>query len=434
MLSLSKSIHLHFSAVRVSVRHMQISRTVAGVTVATYPEPGLTAGLSVVVGGGPRYEDENTAGAAQYLKNFAFMNNQKRRALRIVREAELDSALLSRTLSHEYMSAQVQFLKGDEDYFTEILADVICRQKFEPHEFPRVCELVRLQTIYAKSQVNIVGFERAHQLAFRNGLGNPIFSDFNHSISHITTVRQLAQKLFTRSNIVVVGRGVDHKTLLGYVHLHFDLDDVAPTRDQSTYYGGDERILSDADNGHCTIAFKGYPLGTKDHYASLVLQKILGGETHLKWDAEQCRLAAAKSADNEITSFNVGYSDNGLLGVQINAPYHEMGHGIKAIMHAIATVKTSITDEEMSRAKGLTKMRLSNIAQSRLDSMDYVGYRVLNGYTGDFNDMMSAIETVEKKDVQKAASDIFSSKPSLVAIGRLHSLPYMDQLVRKSSP
>lgn len=326
-------------------------------------------------------------------------NNQKRRALRIVREAELDSALLSRTLSHEYMSAQVQFLKGDEygvvlalcrfqyafadsvtlccrDYFTEILADVICRQKFEPHEFPRVCELVRLQTNYAKSQVNIVGFERAHQLAFRNGLGNPIFSDFNHSISHITTVRQLAQKLFTRSNIVVVGRGVDHKTLLGYVHLHFDLDDVAPTRDQSTYYGGDERILSDADNGHCTIAFKGYPLGTKDYYASLVLQKILGGETHLKWDAEQCRLAAAKSADNEITSFNVGYSDNGLLGVQINAPYHEMGQGINGIMDAIATVKTSITDEEMSRAKGLSKMRLSNIAQIRLDSMDYVGYRV----------------------------------------------------------
>lgn len=73
MLSLSKSIHLHSSAVRVSVRHMQISRTVAGVTVATYPEPGLTAGLSVVVGGGSRYEDENTAGAAQYLKNFAFM-------------------------------------------------------------------------------------------------------------------------------------------------------------------------------------------------------------------------------------------------------------------------------------------------------------------------------------------------------------------------
>lgn len=61
------------SAALLSVRWMQVSRTVAGVTVVTYPEPGLTAGLSVVVGGGSRYENENTAGAALYLKNYTFM-------------------------------------------------------------------------------------------------------------------------------------------------------------------------------------------------------------------------------------------------------------------------------------------------------------------------------------------------------------------------
>lgn len=55
------------------VRTITISQTAAGVTVATFPEPGLTAGLSVIVGGGSRYETDKTAGAARYLKNYTFM-------------------------------------------------------------------------------------------------------------------------------------------------------------------------------------------------------------------------------------------------------------------------------------------------------------------------------------------------------------------------
>jgi hypothetical protein len=62
-----------FAPVPLHSRSLHISRTLAGVTVATYPEPGLAAGLSVVVGGGPRYETEGTAGAAHFLKNYTFM-------------------------------------------------------------------------------------------------------------------------------------------------------------------------------------------------------------------------------------------------------------------------------------------------------------------------------------------------------------------------
>ena len=62
-----------FAPVPLHSRPLHISRTLAGVTVATYPEPGLAAGLSVVVGGGPRYETEGTAGAAHFLKNYTFM-------------------------------------------------------------------------------------------------------------------------------------------------------------------------------------------------------------------------------------------------------------------------------------------------------------------------------------------------------------------------
>jgi predicted Zn-dependent peptidase len=65
--------YLSFVPVPLRSRSLHISRTLAGVTVATYPEPGSAAGLSVVAGGGPRYETKGTAGAAHFLKNYAFM-------------------------------------------------------------------------------------------------------------------------------------------------------------------------------------------------------------------------------------------------------------------------------------------------------------------------------------------------------------------------
>ncbi|KAG2175309.1 hypothetical protein INT44_007797 [Umbelopsis vinacea] len=400
----------------VPLRSLHVSRTLAGVTVATYPEPGMTAGLSVVVGGGPRYETEGTAGAAHFLKNYTFLNNQKRRALRIVREAELDSAILSRTLTHEYMSAQVQFFKGDE-----------CT--YEPHEFPHVCEKTKLQTQDAKRNINVVGLEKAHQLAFRNGLGNPLFSSHQDLVDHVK-VRMFAKTIFTRSNIVVVGRGVDHKALLGYVHLYFDLNDPQQTKQLSTYYGGDERTMDTNQNAHCTIAFRGFPSGSSSYYVSKVLQEVLGGEKHLKWGTEQCKLAAVKSQiskDSEITSFNTGYSDIGLFGLQLNTPNHDMGKAVKLTMDALATLKTHITDHEMQRAKNLAKMNFMNIAQSRLDSMDFVGFSMLNGNTGDFDDILHSIDMVQKQDLHKVASDILSSKPTLVTIGNLHAIPYLDQ-------
>lgn len=66
-------LYRSFALVPLHSRPLHISRTLAGVTVVTYPEPGLSAGLSVVVGGGPRYENEGTAGAAHFLKNYTFM-------------------------------------------------------------------------------------------------------------------------------------------------------------------------------------------------------------------------------------------------------------------------------------------------------------------------------------------------------------------------
>ncbi|CAM0135437.1 unnamed protein product, partial [Umbelopsis sp. WA50703] len=385
------------------VRSITISQTAAGVTVATFQEQGLTAGLSVIVGGGSRYETEKTAGAAHYLKNYTFMNNKKRLALRIAREAELESAVLSRTLGYEYMSFQAQFLKGDEEYFTEILSDVICRQKYEPFEFPHVQKITRMESNYARARPRIIGLEKAHKLAFRNGLGNPVFSEALNNMDH-NVVKALSKELYIASNIVLVGRGVDHKKLLGYVNLHFDLDDIRRNEVISVYYGGEERISKETDIGHCTIAFRGFPIGSFDYCAAAVLRQHLGSHSNIKWATGNSMLQAIHqklSLDSHVTCFNLGYSDHGLFGIQIDALNNEMDRALVLVMDVIQTLNSDISDQDLDKAKNLAKMNCAYAINNRLDFMDHMGYRILNGHTEDLQDIFRDIDAIGQEDVQK---------------------------------
>ncbi|KAJ2958951.1 hypothetical protein NQZ79_g5562 [Umbelopsis isabellina] len=400
----SPFLHLHQL---LPVRSITISQTPAGVTVATFPEPGLTAGLSVIVGGASRYETNKTAGAAHYLKNYTFMNNKKRRALRIAREAELESAVLSRTLGYDYMSIQAQFLKGDEDYFTEILSDVVCRQNYEAFEFPHVQKLVRIESNYARASPRITGLEKAHMLAFRNGLGNPLFSgslNMNHRV-----VKAFSKEVYTTSNVVLIGRGVDHNTLLGYVHLNFDLEDTPKNEVMSIYYGGDERLLVDSDIGHCTIAFQGFPIGTYNYWAAGVLQQHLDSNSNIKWATGGSLLQTIQqelSLESHITCFNLGYSDNGLFGVQIDAPNNEMDRALSLVKEAFQSLKCGVSDNDLDRAKNLAKMKCTDAIHNRLDFMDYMGYRILNGHSEDVQDILRDIESIGQKDIQRVRLEI----------------------------
>lgn len=214
-------------------------------------------------------------------------------------------------------------------------------------------------------------------LAFRNGLGNPLFSGplkMNHSV-----VKAFSKKVYRPSNIVLVGRGVDHKTLLGYVHLYFDLEDTHKNEVMSVYYGGDERVLVDSDHGHCTIAFQGFPIGTHDYYAACVLQQHLDSHSNIKWCPGGSLLQTIQhklSLESHITCFNLGYSDNGLFGVQTDTSNNEMSRALNLIIETIQSLNCGISDHDLARAKNLTQMKCTFAINDRLDFMDYMGYRV----------------------------------------------------------
>ncbi|KAF7721319.1 ubiquinol-cytochrome c reductase core subunit 1 [Apophysomyces ossiformis] len=410
---------------------VQITTSSNGVKVASVEEPGQSAGLAVVVNGGSRLESGKNAGVAHLLKAYGFKNNANRTAFRIAREAELAGATLSSNLSHESIVYAAEFLKADAEQFAEILADVVTKQKFQDHEFVDVAKQAAAESASSLANPEIAVIEAAHQVAFRNGLGNSIFVKPTAHLSN-AAVKNYAQQLFTQGNITLVGSGIEHEKLEKLAEAYFNLPSGESAFDATKYFGGESRIETAGNQGHYVLAFEGFGADSSEYAASQVLRFALGGQNQIQWLAGSSLLsqAAAKFANTtEIKAFNYGYSDAGLFGVYVSAPAAEASAAVAAAAEQLNAVSKGVSAEQFQRAVAQAKFAVTDGLTTRLDRLESAGVQALRGgkYTST-QDAIAALDKVTAEDVAQVANKLFKGKTTSVALGELHSLPYADSV------
>ncbi|KAI9279588.1 Metalloenzyme, LuxS/M16 peptidase-like protein [Sporodiniella umbellata] len=413
-------------ATAAAASSIQISSASNGVKVASSQEPGQTASLSVVVNGGARAESGKNAGVSHFLKNFGFKNNTDRTSFRIVREAELAGGVLSADVSRESLSYTAEFLKGDAGLFAEILSDVVTKQKYQEHEFVDVRNQTASESINAFADSEVTAIETAHQLAFRNGLGNSVFAQSNNHVNN-QTVKAFAQQLFTQGNVALVGTGIEHDTLVNLAEQFLNLPaGSAVNTDQSKYFGGEARLSG--HNNEYILAFEGASLNSAEYAALQVLRHALGGDLNIKYTTGSGLLAQAASKFNEaakIKAFNLGYSDAGLFGVHTSGA--QAGSAIAAAVEQLKAAK-SLSNEDFARGVAQAKYAATAAYETRLDRLQTLGAQAFSGSKLTAAESIAAIEKVSASDVAKAVEKLLSSKPSAVAVGDLHNLPYADSV------
>ncbi|KAJ8073513.1 ubiquinol-cytochrome c reductase core subunit 1 [Marasmius tenuissimus] len=203
-------------ATRASTRNAQrLARSFAtvvdsaGIKVAAVDANQPTSSVTFLVKAGSRFEPQ--AGVAHGLKNFAFKSTAKRSALGTIRESELYGGVLSASLSREYLALTADFLKGDEEYFVDVLSSFVTSGRFTRHEFEEyVLPVVESETHAGNSTPAVHALEHAHALAFRNGLGSSLFANEHPSFT-AEDIKAFAKSAFTKGNIAVLGSGISQK-------------------------------------------------------------------------------------------------------------------------------------------------------------------------------------------------------------------------------
>ncbi|KAG1140055.1 hypothetical protein G6F37_005812 [Rhizopus arrhizus] len=411
-------------ATAATANAIQISSASNGVKVASSHEPGQTASLAVVVNGGARAESGKNAGVAHFLKNYGFKNTYNRTAFRVVREAELSGGVMSTNLSRESLIYTAEFLKGDAELFADILSDVITKQKYQEHEFIDVRNQTASESASAFANAEISAIEAAHQLAFRTGLGNSVFAKASNHVNN-ATVKDFAQQLFTQGNVALVGTGIEHEALVNLAEQFLNLPTGSAAQLSGSQYFGGEARLEGHDNEY-VLAFEGAALDSAEYAALQVLRHALGGELNVKHTTGSGLFAqAASKVDAQIKAFNLGYSDAGLFGVQVSGT--QAGVAVAAAVEQLKAAK-NLSNEDFARGAAQAKFAATAGFESRLDRLQTLGAQAFRGSKYSAADSVATLGKVSASDVAKVAEKLLKSKPTVVAHGDLHSLPYADSV------
>ncbi|EPQ31795.1 uncharacterized protein PFL1_01127 [Pseudozyma flocculosa PF-1] len=436
------------SAVRsAAVQQRSFSTAKAGsINVAAADDGALTSAVTVAIKAGSRYE--SVPGVAHVLKNYLFKSNDKRSALRLVREAEFYGGVLSTALTKEHLILTAEFLRGDEDFFVEILGDAVSKSKFAPHEFyEEVMPQVVAEHLQASASPEVLGLDALLQTAYRQrGLGASLFASPATPVSHKDTVA-FAKGAFAKNNIAVLGSGIESGKLSSLVSKHFGglAESASVSAAPAKYFGGEQRIAfvaphgaeeTRASLGHFVIGFEG--AGHQDASASAelaVLRSLLGGESSIKWSRGTSPLSqiADKVAGAEARSFNLTFSDSGVFGVHVSAPHARVLEATKAATNAFKEVAGGVSSDDLTKAIAKAKYeQAAALESSRLASHEAVAGQLLEGgKVASLDDKVAQLEAVSKDSLAKVVEKLVgkSAKPTTVAIGNVHVLPYADEVL-----
>ncbi|KAI8057937.1 peptidase family M16-domain-containing protein [Syncephalis plumigaleata] len=364
----------------------QVSETAQGIRVATYDDlSSPAAGLSLILNAGARHESSETIGLSHYLKNYAFKTNDKRTAFRIAREAELQGAVLYADASRETISYRARFLRGDWEYFTEILSDIVTKPKFAHYELPEVRTQVQAESNAALTNPTIAVLDALHRVAYRTGLGNSLYAPTNLSVSadairHFQ-LANLSESVFSGFNLA-----------------------PQPTSIATKYHGGslhiDSPVAVASGNAVCALAF---PVeSAADRVTARVLRHLLGGEKRLKWADSQSPLArVAQQNGGEVRGLNFEYSDAALVGFLVHAPADNIRSAVHEMVAELRKVADGQVDADaVSRALATARFEAVDTVDSMDARLTKLGEDVATtGQSTSVNDSIATISSVQSAQV-----------------------------------
>ncbi|CAG8736861.1 26574_t:CDS:2, partial [Dentiscutata erythropus] len=428
--SLKLSLSRTYASVAASP--VTITKSKTGITVVSVEDSAPASSVSLVVKAGSREEGTDSVGAAHFLKNFAFKNTSTRTAFRTAREAELLGGFLSANLTRENLILSAEFLRGDLGYFMEILSDIIFKTKYEPHEFAIIKESVNFERGAAAAIPEVTALNAAHAVAFRHGLGNSLFADGATKVSSSSAVRAFANKVYTSSNITILGTSINHNELLNLTDSLFQniSHTVPPTPISSKYFGGECRIPAPGDS-HFVLAFLGAPIGTPEYAALQVLRFLIDGEKSTKWGEGVNALAQKTSKHNDIkiSSFNTGYSDAGLFGLYISGTATSVYSASRVAVEQLKHAANKISNDDFLRALAKARFNAAASYETRTSKTEIIGNQVLfSGKVTSVTEAIAQFDRFKVEDIQNVAAKILKCKPTAVALGDISTLPYSDSL------
>lgn len=393
-----------------------------------------TISLGVWVSVGARYETPDIGGISHVLEHMAFKGTATRSAFQIAEEIEAVGGIMNAYTGKDMTAYYVKVLKEDLALGLDIIADILQNSKMDKDELAKEQGVIVQEINMQNDTPDELVFDYLAAKAFPDQpLGRPILGTADN-VRSVTSQKLLdyMHTQYTAGRMIISASGaIDHDTFVQMCEKAFTKIGNRPVKKEQPglYVGGDMRVQKDNEQVNLVLGFEGLSYTDKDYYAASVLSGIFGGGMASRLFQE---IREKRGLVYSIYSFNSPETDTGVFGIYAGTGEKEVAELMPVLCDEILTLPSTIRDDEIARAKARLKarilMRMENIStHAELNAIDMI----IHGRVVPKEETIAAIDRVDLEALKRVAHRVFSSKPTLAALGPIkHVMAYEDVLRR----
>ena len=401
---------------------VEVTRLPSGLTIVTDAMPHLeTASLGVWVGAGSRDEMADEHGIAHLLEHMAFKGTKRRNARQIAEEIEAVGGDLNAATSVETTTYYARVLKPDVPLALDVLSDILANPAFDPEELSREHNVVMQEIGAAEDTPDDIVFDHLQRVAFPGQpIGRPILGT-RESVKSINAnrLRQYLSRNYRGPDMVVAASGsVTHELIVTEAERLFSSfkSEAAPAPEAARFVGGQYIERQDLEQAHLALAFEGLPQRDPLLFSLQVFSNIMGGGMSSRLFQE---VREIRGLCYTISSFHMAYSDTGFFGIYAGTDDNDAPELMQVVMNELERAVSTITEEEVARAKAQMKAGLLMALESSSARAEQLARQIMiYGRPLPLSEIVAKIEAVTVESTQAAARALLArSRPAIAGLG-----------------
>ena len=410
-----------------------------GLRIITCPMPHTrSVSICIYLGAGSRYESEAQAGVSHFIEHLCFRGTEKRLSAKDISGAiEGVGGVLNGGTDKELT---VYWCKVAQPHFhlaLDVLADMVLHSRFEKRDIEKERKIIIEEISMSKDAPNqLVGMILDELLWPDHPLGRDV-AGTNKSVEDMSRELMLdymASEYSPANTVIAIAGNIEHeeavnevnKILGGWENKKPRLNFLPYIEDKNPRFKVEKR---DTEQTHLCLALPGVSLSDPRRFTIDLLNVILGeGMSSRLFIEIRDKLGLAYN----IHSYLDHFQDSGALTIYAGVHPKSLEIGITAILEQLALLKEKISDEEITKAKELSKGRLLLRMEDSRSVAGWVGgQEILSGKIMDVEEVVAIIEKVTAEEMRAVAKELLvGDKLRLSVVGPVKSTDHLEKLLK----
>jgi predicted Zn-dependent peptidase len=369
--------------------------------------------ISVYVGAGSRYETAPESGVSHFVEHMLFKGTSTRPSPQLISEA-IDSVggVLNAATDREFTVYYAKVARPHLDLALDVLVDLVRRPLFDPEELEKERKVVleELASV-ADSPGQQVDLLLDELLWPEQPLGWDVAGS-KESIEGLTremTLDYMGRQYLPSNMVVSIAGNVDHDEVTDLVASKFaGASAGAPGAWFPARNGQDASrcsvLYKRTEQSHIAMAVRGLPLEHPDRYAIDLLSVLFGEGMSSRLFVE---LRERRGLCYDVHAYVSHFLDAGSFGVYAAVDPSRGRDAVAALVSELVKLRDGIPEEELHKAKELSKGRLLlRMEDTRAVSAWLGSQEMLTRHVLTPEEVVARIDAVAPEDISRVVDTI----------------------------